>query len=518
MQAQFRSLTLRALASVAILGGPLAIVGAVPIGASASQTYLVLYGGQRDQLAVQVGIARAGGTSVAAYVQIGVAVARSTNAAFQTRMRHTVGVVDVAPTARYGRRLPDAGGILDSGGPPDESPPGPGQDEVGRLAALQWDMNQISAPQAHQVTIGSRNVLVGIIDTGIDYTHPNLAPNLDFGDSVSCIGGNADQSPAAWNDDNGHGTHVAGTVAATSAEDNLGIDGVAPGVRLAAVKAGNQDGYFFPEAVVCAFMWAGNHHFNVTNNSYYADPWLYNCLDDPGQLAIWNAEKRAIDFAIGQGVTVVAAAGNFNDDLAHPTIDSTSPDAPPGAAIAGRDVSENCFTVPSMVPGVVTVSAVGNLGLKAYYSSFGTGYIKVAAPGGDARYQVTVDAPNGRVLSTFPANPAIRPTVPRVTDCADGRCATFAYLQGTSMASPHVAGLAALIIGRFNGSLSPAQVLDRLTSSTDPVACPPDPFNPTVHSPTFNPAAPPAHCEGSPAYNSFYGYGQINALKAVTEG
>jgi subtilisin family serine protease len=517
MRGLFRSVTLRVVTAIAVVVGPLGIAGAIPAQAAPTRTYVVLYGGQTDQAQAAMEIARAGGTAAAAYGQIGVAIARSSDAAFPSRMRHLAGVLNVVPTARYGRRLPNTGGLQDVGGPIETaSDPAPAQDEVGGLAHLQWDMKQIHAPEAHQVTQGSRKVLVGIIDTGIDYSHPNLAPNLDFGSSVSCIGGTANQSPSAWNDDNGHGTHVAGTVAATSQEDNLGIDGVAPGVRIAAIKAGDADGDFFPEAVVCAFMWAGTHHVNVTNNSYFADPWLYNCLDDPGQLAIWNAEKRAIDFAIGNGVTVVAAAGNYNDDLAHPTIDPISPDFPPGAAIL-RNVSEDCFTVPSMVPGVITVSSTGNLQLKAYYSSFGTGYVKVAAPGGDLR-QLTPAAPNGRVLSSFPANPLIRPSTPRVRDCTpDGVCATFAYLQGTSMASPHVAGLAALIISRFGIGLTPEQVLAHLTSSADPLPCPPDPFNPTVPSPRFNPTAPPAHCVGTTAYNSFYGYGQINALKAVTE-
>jgi subtilisin family serine protease len=520
MRGQFHSVTVRVLAAMAIVVGPLGIAGAIPAQASPSRTYVVLYNGARDQAQATIGIARAGGTATAAYGQIGVAIARSSNAAFAGHMQHLAGVLSVVPTARYGRRLPEMRGLLNTGGP-DEASAEPGQprDEVGRLAPLQWDMKQIHAPEAHQVTQGSRKVLVGIIDTGIDYTHPNLAPNLDFDDSVSCIGGTANQSPAAWADDNGHGTHTAGTVAATSEEDSLGIDGVAPRVRLAAIKAGDRDGYFFPEAVVCAFMWAGTHHVNVTNNSYYADPWLYNCLDDPGQRAIWNAEKRAIDFAIGRGVTVVAAAGNFNDDLAHPTIDTTSPDFPPNTEVI-RDVSEDCFTVPSMVPGVITVSSVGNKLLKAYYSSFGTGYIKVTAPGGDRRFQLTPDAPNGRVLSTYPAAliTKVAPSL-RVTDCVEGRCATFAYLQGTSMASPHVAGLAALIVSRFGrdgNGLSPAQVLARLTSSADPLPCPPNPFNPTVPSPNYNPAAGPAHCEGTPGNNSFYGSGQINALKAVT--
>ena len=125
-------------------------------------------------------------------------------------------------------------------------------------------------------------------------------------------------------DDNGHGTHTAGTIAA--AANGIGIVGVAPNVKIAGIKAGNAAGFFFPEAVVCAFMWAGTHHIDVTNNSYFADPWLFNCKNDPEQRAIWTAERRAISYAQQQGVVVVAAEGNQADDLAHPTQDATSPD------------------------------------------------------------------------------------------------------------------------------------------------------------------------------------------------
>jgi subtilisin family serine protease len=431
-------------------------------------------------------------------------------------MRQIPGVVGVAPTDRHVWHLPNSDGLQSSRGPIDDTPGQ--QSEVGSLTSKQWDMKQIHAPEAHQVNPGSRKIVVGVIDTGIDYTHPNLAPNIDFGNSVSCIGGVANTSPSAWDDDNGHGTHVAGTIAATSEQaNNLGIDGVAPGVRVAAIKAGDVDGDFFLEAVVCAFTWAGDHHINVTNNSYFSDPWLYHCLNDPDQQAIWVAETRALDYATSQGVTVVAAAGNYNDNLANPTIDTISPDFPPGKAVF-REVGDNCFTFPSMAPGVITVSSVGMTSQKSYYSSFGTDFIKVAAPGGD-RLVFTAENPNGRILSTFPSR------FPRVTDCTpDGKCANFAWLQGTSMASPHAAGVVALILSRQDGGnsrLSPSQVLARLISTADPLACPPDPYYPAFLSPNM-PNVPasverhPAHCEGSTDYNNFYGYGQINALRAVS--
>ncbi len=106
----------------------------------------------------------------------------------------------------------------------------------------------------------------------------------------------------AANDDNGHGTHTAGTIAA--AKNGIGIVGVAPNVKIAGIKAGNAAGFFFPEAVVCAFVWAGDHKIPVTNNSYFADPWLFNCRNDPDQRAIWMAERRAIAYAQSKGTVV----------------------------------------------------------------------------------------------------------------------------------------------------------------------------------------------------------------------
>ncbi len=112
-----------------------------------------------------------------------------------------------------------------------------------------------------------------------------------------------------------------------------------------------------------------------------------------------NAEQRAIRFAISRGVVVVAAAGNFADDLAHPTQDIISPDTGPGVP---RDITNACAVVPVEVPGVIGVSADGNREIKSYYSSYGSGVIQLVAPGGDSVLQRTAAAPNGRVLSTVP--------------------------------------------------------------------------------------------------------------------
>lgn len=486
--------------------GALTACAAVAFGAAApvaqagtAETYVVLYGDETLPSGAAGHVQASGGNVVAAYPEIGVLIARSAATSFKAQVKSDSRVAEVSGTSAFAtsrkRREPGDNENSQSGDFPS-------------LKDRQWDMRQIRAFEAQRITSGSRRVLVGDIDTGIDYTHPNLRQSIDFGNSVSCIGGAPNQAPSAWLDDDGHGTHTAGTIAATAEEG--GMTGVAPNVRIAAIKAGNGDGFFFPEAVVCAFMWAGTHHMDVTNNSYFADPWLYNCLNDKGQRAIWLAETRAIRFAMHRGVTVVAAAGNENDDLGNPTFDHLSPDFPPGAATT-RAVDKNCFVIPAMVEGVYTVSAVGNLKLKSFYSSYGMPWVQAAAPGGDSRYQLTTAAPNGRVLSTYPASKIGNlPPARTLRICGNDGCATYAYLQGTSMAAPHVTGVAALIASRF-GHQSPEEMRQRLNRATDPLPCPPDPFNPTE----LGPDGKPAHCTGTTTYNSFYGHGQINALKAV---
>ena len=102
---------------------------------------------------------------------------------------------------------------------------------------------------AHTIT-GDPSVVVGDIDTGLDFTHPDLAPNYDA--ATGQLRDWSTDALLAGNDVNGHGTHTAGTIAAAS--NGTGIVGVAPNVRIAGIKAGNDAGFFFPEAVVCAFM------------------------------------------------------------------------------------------------------------------------------------------------------------------------------------------------------------------------------------------------------------------------
>jgi lantibiotic leader peptide-processing serine protease len=515
----------------------IALVTLAFAASASAETYVVLY----KQHAVPADAARtvtgAGGTFVAAYDEIGVVIARSFDPTFRNDLMKDNRIDGVSGTSGFGWQV----GPVDTESHDDQPPelPNAPATDADTFSGLQWDMRQIHTPEAHAITGGSPAVVVGDLDTGLDKDHPDLLPNIDFSRSASCESGVPDQNPAAWDDRAGHGTHTAGTIAAGS--NGIGIVGVAPNVKLAGIKSSNDDGFFFPEMVVCAFYWAGGGGFttpggsipstfgprvDVTNNSYFADPFLYNCRNDPVQRAIWKAEKRAIDFATKQGVTHFASLGNDSDDRAHPTIDVISPDFPPGTE-EEREITNACVVIPVEVNGVVGVSAVGstrqtdedddpNDYLKSFYSAYGVGVTEVTAPGGDSIF-FTPESVNGRVLSTWPAElPCLRrrdePGIP---------AAAYCYLQGTSMAAPHAAGVAALTISRFgdldnpqNGKMRPGSVAAYVQQTADAQPCPT--ALPPGYAAFTRPDDQPQECQGGPGKTSWYGAGQVNALRAVT--
>lgn len=493
----------RALLAVTGLAVALCVSPALPAataeGNAEQSTYIVLYHEGASTAGAQSAVAAAGGTVLTSYPQIGVVIAKSSSAGFAAAMKANSRVEGVASTNRFATRLEDS--AADDGTAAAAPTPAAWGDS---LSGAQWDMRQINVPQAHAINQGSRSVLAAAIDTGLDFTHPDLAPNYDAANSADCTSG-APQPLAAGNDVSGHGTHVAGTIAA--AANGVGVVGVAPDVRIAGIRAGNADGFFFPEAVICAFIWAGTHGVDVTSNSYFADPWLFNCRNDAEQRAIWNAERRAIRFAQSNGVLVIASEGNNSTDLSHPRIDDISPDFPPGSEVV-REVTNACAVVPVEVPGVVGVTATGSRQLKSFYSSYGISTADVAAPGGDSILQLTPAAPNGRVLSTFSDEGTICLPSRTVIDPATG--AKYCYLQGTSMAGPHATGVAALALSAEPG-LTSGGLAARLRQATNPLPCPDE----SIYAPFPQIGGEPQTCQGGTAHNSFYGAGEVDALKAV---
>jgi subtilisin family serine protease len=479
----------RVLVALVSLALAACVAASAPTAAPLDTTYLVLAPqGQSTAKAAQR-VAAAGGTVVASYDEIGVLVARSADAGFAAAASGA-GVEAVASTEGLGTLL-DEGDTLgtveaatqDATGNPAAEP----------LFGLQWDMTQIDVPEAQAVTIGNPNIVVGVLDTGISSTHPDLATQIAKDKSASCLGGVVNTAEAAWNPTTStHGTHVAGTIAA--ALNGVGIAGVAPGVKVASVKVVTDAGFIYPEAAVCGFMWAAAQGMQITNNSYFIDPWEFNCRNDPRQRPVWQAVQRAIRYAQNQGVLTIASAGNSNVDLQHKFVDDGSPNDG-SSPVETREINGACLDLPAEAPGVVTVSAVGTMRLKSYYSSYGQGVVDVAAPGGDTRQ------PNPAVSTT--ANAVLSTTINTVT-----RVNGWGYLQGTSMASPHAAGVAALALSAHPG-LQPAALASFLERTSESLPCPEGIYNPRPGLDQFL-----AECTGG-TRNGFYGAGEVNAFNAV---
>jgi subtilisin family serine protease len=435
--------------------------------------YLVLFAPGTPAPQATAEITAACGALTVYYPEIAVGVANSADAEFEDRMGTD--------------RAFSAEGVLAA------------RQDVGRTSSVatsavagadrtgeQWDMTMIGADRARRVMPGSPDVLVGVLDSGIDPSHPDLAGALDPAASAGCLSGRADTSPSAWGPTvSPHGTHVAGTIAA--ADDGRGTAGVAPGVRIASVKVVDDDGYIFPEYAVCGLMWATANRMKVTNNSYFVDPWLMTC-DRDSEHVVYESVRRAVDYATEHGVLTIAAATNEGADLADPSGQTVE-----NATGSGRrTLDASCKVLPAGLRGVVAVSSVGRDELKSSYSSYGLGVIDVAAPGGETKPK-TYDPSGGKqeddscVLSTVPGG--------------------YESLCGTSMATPHVTGVAALLASEHPGA-TPQTLTKMLTEEAAPLPCPAD-------YDLDDTGAQDAYCEGYEPYNGFYGHGLVDALAAV---
>jgi lantibiotic leader peptide-processing serine protease len=564
--------------AVAIVGGLGALCGVLVVPAAeltarptgASHAFVVLYADGVSNASGRAAIRAAGGVVADENKAIGLAEVTSRNPNFLRDVRGQGAIKGAARdrsigTARPGMGHKFADERLDdqraesrphSGGPAVK--PAPGTDS---LSGYQWDMQMIDVQDdSGNYVLDERGagVLVGVIDTGIDGTHPDIAPNFsnalsrNFTTDIPSLDGACEYADCVDPpnvDNDGHGTHVAGTIA--SPINGLGIGGVAPEATLVNIRAGQDSGYFFLTETVNALTYAATAGIDVVNMSFYVDPWLYNCptaadyVNAPagkptaGELAeqrmIYDAMHEALAVAHAAGVTLIAAAGNGHTDLDTPTrFDDTSPDFPVDADLNPtenypRTVTDDCLDLPSEGPNVLSVSAVGPSGIKADYSNYGVTEITVAAPGGYFRdffgtkrfqsalnevwapYPKVVGVANGEITKGggVPNNEFVVRTCTKTLGCA-----YYQGIQGTSMASPHVTGVAALVIGALGGDADPAVVRQILERSAADHACPvPATVDYTIvgRTPDFN-----ATCTGPPTLNNFYGNGLVDAAAAVT--
>jgi subtilisin family serine protease len=446
--------------------------------------YLVVFTGAGDVPAnAATLVASAGGTVTATLPQLGAVRASSARADFAAAIAASPQVFGAGPDA-VRQLLPtdDAG----ESAPRPAAAPSSGGDP---LSGQQWDKARMDATPSgsYAVERGRRDVVVAVLDTGADTSHPDVAPTLDLSRSRSFVPTEPDVE-----DHNGHGTWCLSAVAAPL--NGVGIAGVAPDVTTLALKVLDRNGGGSFSDIAQALVYAADQHADVASLSLGALVGRKDKVD-------YELLRRAVKYARGGGVLPVAAVGNEDLDLS----DSSA---------TGKLVE-----LPADLPGVVGVSSTGYLDQKAYYSNYGTKQVDVAAPGGDRRFQPPGPEIHGggRVLGAWPAETidSIDPSL-REQDCSAGACASYAWEQGTSMATPDVAGVAALIVSQLGSPhMAPDDVEKVLEGTATPLPCP-DPPTVTYDVPPGILGSNTATCKSAATSNGFYGSGLVNALRAVS--
>jgi subtilisin family serine protease len=348
-----------------------------------------------------------------------------------------------------------------------------------------WGMDVIDAPEAWNEGYRGAGARVFILDSGIDADNPDLAPNLNQSLSTSFVPGEgfnvATYSQAFFN----HGTHVAGTIAA--ADNTWGVIGVAPNAEIVAVKVLSEStgsGNF--SWINAGIVYAAQNGADVINMSigarfnrngfYLDDNDVWQKIPAVYMQNLIVAQQRAVNYAVRMGATVIVSAGND---------------------YANNDGNGSTVNIPADLQNVIAVSATAPhwwyydyyykitgtiFDYPASYSNFGKSLVTVAAPGGDELAYPKTNWSWDMILSNgvgpYPGS--------------DGKMYyPFFYAEGTSMAAPHVSGVAALIIGKNGGQMNPVEVTQKIVKTADKI-------------------------DGN-GISAFYGKGRVNAFRAVTE-
>lgn len=431
-----------------------------------------------DQMTAELAsqLSNAGGNIVADLKTVGMVVINSNDPNFKAKAGRIIGVRSVINDFSAQWISPNIQSVELN----DEAfgnPPNSGDDDI--RFDLQWGHDAINAPEAWNLGHRGQGTVVAVLDGGFDLDHADLAPNII--DSKSFVPGEGPQFVGS-NGSFSHGTHTAGIIG--GADNSKGIIGVAPLTKLVLVKVLSDAGSGSFSWLLEGILYATMKGADVINMSLGAAlPRNGKFLDEDGNVVSETKEvqellvaiQRVTSFARKNGVTLIASAGN---------------DANNG------DTDKSLMHIPSGVPAVISISATApigwaqnpttNLDVFTDYSNYGSADIAFAAPGGNVWDAV----PNTSITVAGVTRPAwvFDLVFSAGFNNAIGNT-TGTWAAGTSMAGPHAAGVAALIIGKNGGSMNPSAVEAKMRASADDL--------------------------GKPGQDPFYGYGRVNAERAV---
>ena len=441
---------------------------AQPLEDGDGQYIIVMAAKQGIPKNLESAIFEAGGELTNTMPQVGMAVAVSEDPDFLEQASSIPGVLGVIPDLKIDCIEPPIEPV--SIGADAANPPFSGDDDF--FFDLQWGHDAVDAPEAWEAGYRGAGVRVFVLDTGFDMDHPDLTPNINYSLATSFVPG--ESVDYLFNDPWSHGTHTAGTIAA--ADNGFGTIGIAPEAELVPVKVLSDIlGYGYTSWIINGVLYAADNAADVINmsiggsgdKSYYA----------PGiQLSFMVPYERALNYAYQNGATVVVSAGN--DEL-------------------DRNTTRDLLILPADAPNVLTISATAPVGWAAdpstdldvfasTYSNYGKRSIDFAAPGGNYVYPGNEYCTVAGVMRPCWVFDFVFSTGSKV----DGSVMWY-WACGTSMAAPHVSGVAALVIGKNGGEMHPAMVKAILQQSADDL--------------------------GKPGMDDYYGRGRINAYNAVTQ-
>jgi lantibiotic leader peptide-processing serine protease len=458
------------LSLVATIG--LIMAAITPVGAAPTKSNYIIAFQQKIPTDYDLVISKAGGKVLRVLPEVSGLEAQSDNPSFLNNLKEVNGVQ--AANAEMVIKLdnPKIDPFMVGNQPVTDIPQA---DQTDSYWSYQWDIQRLTHNgDSYAVETGGvknpdgtviHKAIVGIIDSGVDFDHPDLKANIVSGQNFVPADADGDVTetgdPNDYRDRLGHGTHVAGSVAA-----NGKMKGIGPNLGIRAYRIFTSGGDAETSWITGAIVQAAKDKVDVINMSIggFDSISRYTYLDDKNaysDIADSLLYRRAIQYAIDHNVTVVTAAGNESLNLDNPTTITNYLNQKYG--YTGQQFKGASREIPGQTPGVITVSSSNEWSKDkiAFYSNYGSSTIDVAAPGGDLGPVFCQTGDLNLVdfhyltFSTYPTN-----MEPYITSNLRG----YALMQGTSMAAPKVAGIAGVIKAN-NPGLTPAQVTS-LTKQT----------------------------------------------------